>query len=281
MHEEPLFSNLFLPFSQPVCWYNVANSCSVIIHWAVSHVEQMVYLTIHYVLSFSCPQSAAVQPSLPLSQESHQSQPMPAPPGIQDFPEAGYQMIGASKPQTPVSPPITPHSIPAQSFPIGTYAEINDPQLESIRQQAQANQSCSEMRSRTPSELQGNVTPHDQLVSEDEMDADVATYAQVDMHKKRESRRKKRAEQTRTTPTPDHAPQDPLDQGMDSWVWLPTNDRSQLLSRNYIIPHKILNYPTDLLDRSCYYLSLLMTIIIMCYHNFRLIHLISYTSTIL
>ena len=174
------------------------------------HVEQMVLSVTCCLLS--SPQPA--QSSLPLSQESHQSQPMPAPPGIQDFPEAGYQMIGAtSKPQTPVSPPITPHSIP-QSFPIGTYAEINDPQLESIRQQAQANQ--SEMRS-TPSELLGNVTPHDQLVSEDEMDADVATYAQVDMHKKRESRRKKR-EHTRTTPTPDQVLQDPLDQGMDSWV---------------------------------------------------------------
>ena len=161
-----------------------------------------------------------IQPSLPLSQESHQSQPLPAPPGIQDIPEAGYQMIGAtSKPQTPVSPPVTPHSIP-QIFPGGTYAEINDPQLESIRQQAQINQ--SEMRS-TPSELLGNVTPRDQLVSEDEMDTDLATYAQVDMHKKRESRRKKR-EQTRTTPTPEHhrdamSPKNPpVDQGMDSWV---------------------------------------------------------------
>ena len=78
------------------------------------------------------------------------------------------------------------------------------------------------MRS-TPSELLGNVTPRDQLVSEDEMDTDLATYAQVDMHKKRESRRKKR-EQTRTTPTPEHhrdamSPKNPpVDQGMDSWV---------------------------------------------------------------
>ena len=162
-----------------------------------------------------------IQSSLPLSQESHQSQPLLAPPGIQDIPEAvGYHIIGVtSKPQTPVSPPVTPHSIP-QIFPGGTYAEINDPQLESIRQQAQINQ--SEMRS-TPSELLGNVTPHDQLVSEDEMDTDLATYAQVDMHKKRESRRKKR-EQTRTTPTPEHhrdtmSPNNPpVDQGMDSWV---------------------------------------------------------------
>ena len=65
-------------------------------------------------------------------------------------------MIGASKPDTPVSPPITPHSL-LQTFAGGTYAEINDPQLESIRQQAQMNH--SEIRS-TLSELILAALPH-------------------------------------------------------------------------------------------------------------------------
>ena len=175
----------------------------------------------HHTLSSLLPIPQPVQPSLPLSQESHQSVPLPAPPGIQDIPEAGYQMIGVSKPDTPVSPPITPHSLP-QTFAGGTYAEINDPQLESIRQQAQMNH--SEIRS-TPSELNpGSITPHDQLLSEDDTDAELATYAQVDMQKKRESRRKKR-EQTRSNDIAERrnsltlqSPTAVGDQEIDSWV---------------------------------------------------------------
>ena len=82
----------------------------------------------------------------------------------------------------------------------------------------------SEIRS-TPSELNpGSITPHNQLLSEDDTDAELVTYAQVDMQKKRESRRKKR-EQTRSNDIAERRNsltlQPPTvvgDQEIDSWV---------------------------------------------------------------
>ena len=130
-------------------------------------------------------------------------------------------MIGASKPNMQVSPPITPHSLP-QTCAGDIYAEINDPQLESIHQQAPMNH--SEIRS-TLSELNlSSIIPHDQLLSEDDTNAELVTYAQVDVQKKRGSCRKKR-EQTQLNDIADRrnsltlqSPTAVGDQDIDSWV---------------------------------------------------------------
>ena len=123
------------------------------------------------------------------------------PPILADAQEPGYQMIdiGKQKAEPPKNqnPPPTIPSIQ----PIGMYAEIPNPSMlrasdalpprsDSQTQSHSDSQTRSEPRS-SPTEQQGLGSSLPDITSDDETNPGLAVYAQVDMEKKRASRKQK------------------------------------------------------------------------------------------
>lgn len=139
--------------------------------------------------------------SVPLPQQPPS---MTTPPIIQDANDPGYHMIETST-QHSTSVTNRSHDPPVSIQPISMYAEINDPELELIRKNTENNPPRSNSQAHSHSDSQPHSEPRSSPIdvhttlsysthdggSSDEEAGGTALYAQVDMEKKRASRRKK------------------------------------------------------------------------------------------